>query len=59
MNHKCPKCNKVIAKEDLRVKSSRKVTSTLLGTLTQEENLAPKVKCNKCGLIIVLLRGMF
>ena len=58
MDHKCPGCSKVVAKEDMRFTAQRKVKSMQGATLILEEGNAPKVRC-RCGRILILLRGSF
>ena len=55
MNHRCPKCKTILAKEDLR-KKKEKSLKVIAGELLSKENTAPKLRC-PCGQLVVLLKG--
>ena len=54
--HSCPKCRRMMAKQDRRVKKHDGIIPFKGVNLTVKENEAPRLKCS-CGKVIILLKA--
>ena len=54
--HSCPKCHKVIAREDYRHKSIPEYTPLAGAKIEIRHNEAPLIRC-RCGERVLLLKG--
>jgi hypothetical protein len=52
----CPKCNKPTAKKDGRKKGAAWVPQNR-ATIEEKPGFAPRVRCNGCGQLQILMTG--
>lgn len=57
MNYSCPKCHKIIAKEDRRKRHQQSLVALHPAKLEIRVNEAPAVRCGFCNSRVILLKG--
>ena len=56
ITHKCPGCKAVLARER-EARKDHSITAVVPAQLEQSTGVAPRVKCGRCGTLVILLKG--